>query len=107
VSKAVSNDFEAYQTYAKALSDITSDKDANGKVISNSRKTKVVNYLNTLNIDYGAKLILFKSEYKSDHTYNYEIIDYLNNRNDISYGEMEAILKELGFIVDAKGNIYW
>jgi hypothetical protein len=107
VSKAVTDDFEAYQTYTKALSDITSDKDANGKTITNSRKTKVVNYLNSLDIEYGAKLILFKSEYNSDHTYNYEIIEYLNSRDDISYSEMETILKELGFIVDAKGNIYW
>ena len=107
VSKAITDDFEAYQTYTKALSDITSDKDANGKTITNSRKTKVVNYLNSLDIEYGAKLILFKSEYNADHTYNYEIIDYLNSRDDISYSEMETILKELGFTVDAKGNIYW
>ena len=39
--------------------------------------------------------------------YNYDIIDYLNNREDISYDEMATILKELGFTVDAQGNIYW
>ena len=53
------------------------------------------------------KIILFKSEYPADDTYNYEIIDYLNSRDDISYSEMETILKELGFTVTADGNVYW
>jgi hypothetical protein len=53
------------------------------------------------------KIILFKNEYNADDTYNEDIIDYLNSRDDISYSEMETILKYLGFDVDAKGNISW
>ena len=64
-----------------------------------NRKEKVAEYINNLDADYGEKIILFKSEYNADDTYNYEIIDYLNNREDISYEEMVAILKELGFTV--------
>jgi hypothetical protein len=89
------------------LYDIKADKDEDGKSISGSRKEKVIDYINGLDADYGEKIILFKSEYKADDTYNYEIIDYLNSRDDISYKEMEAILKELGFTVDSNGNIYW
>lgn len=106
VAKAVGG-YDAYRGYSKALYDIKADKDANGKSISGSRKEKVLDYINSLDIDYGEKIILFKSEYNADDTYNYEIIDYLNNRSDISYKQMETILKELGFKVDSKGNISW
>ena len=87
--------------------DIKADKDENGKSISGSRKEKVMDYINSLDLDYGARLILFKHEYNADDTYNYVIIDYLNSREDISYKEMETILKELGYNVDSKGNITW
>ena len=99
--------YDAYKTYASALNDITADKDKNGNAINGSRKKKVTSYINNLDAEYGEKIILFKSLYKSDDTYNQDIIDYLNGRDDISYKEMETILKELGFEVDAEGNITW
>lgn len=107
LSKAVTSDVSQYKQYTSDLYNIKADKDSNGKSISGSRKEKVIAYVNELDIDYGAKLILYKSEYNADDTYNYEIIDYLNNRDDISYDEMETILKELGFNVDSNGNISW
>jgi hypothetical protein len=112
VAKAVGG-YDAYKNYSEYLfnyqSDkyIGSDKDANGKSISNSRKPKVVAYINGLNIDYGEKLILYKSVYNGDDTYNYEIINYLNNRDDLSYDDMVNILTKLSFKVDEKGNISW
>lgn len=107
VSKAVASDVVTYRKYASDLYDIKADKDEDGKSISGSRKEKVIDYVNSLDIDYGARLILFKSEYNADDTYNYDIIDYLNNRQDISYEEMETILKELGFTVRSDGTIQW
>ena len=107
VSKAVTKDLVEYRKIAGDLYDIKADKDENGKSISGSRKEKVADYINNLDADYGAKLILFKSEYPSYDDANMEIIDYLNNRQDISYGDMQTILTELGFTVDAEGNIYW
>jgi hypothetical protein len=106
VAKAVGG-YNAYRGYSKELYDIKADKDKNGKSISGSRKEKVLDYINGLDADYGEKIILFKSEYPADDTYNYEIIDYLNSRDDISYSEMETILKELGFNVSSDGNITW
>lgn len=99
--------YEKYKQYTSELYDIKADKDEDGKSISGSRKEKVIDYINNLDADYGEKIILFKSQYNADDTYNYEIIDYLNSREDISYQEMETILKELGFTVDSNGNIYW
>ena len=106
LSKAVGG-YQAYRSYTSELYDIKADKDENGKSISGSRKEKVIDYINGLDADYGEKIILFKSQYNSDDTYNYEIIDYLNSRDDISYDEMATILRKLGFNVDAYGNITW
>ena len=107
LSKAVADDVVEYRSYTKALYDIKADKDSSGKSISGSRKEKVANYINSLDMDYGEKIILFKSEYEADDTYNEEIIDYLNNRSDITYAEMVEILKQLGFTVTNDGNVYW
>ena len=96
-----------YRQYTSELYDIKADKDEEGKSITDSRKEKVLDYINNLDADYGAKIILFKSEYPADDTYNNDIIDYLNGRDDISYEEMETILKELGFTVDSNGNVSW
>ena len=98
VAKSVGG-YEAYKTYNSDLYDIKADKDENGKTIVGSRKDKVADYINNLDIDYGMKIILYKSEYKADDTYNSEIVEYLNGREDISYEEMVTILTELGFTV--------
>jgi len=106
VAKAVGG-YDAYRKYSSELYNIKADKDSSGKSISGSRKEKVLDYINNLDADYGTKIILFKSEYNADDTYNYDIIEYLNSRDDISYEEAETILKELGFTVDANGNVSW
>ena len=106
VSKAVTNDVAQYKQYTTDLYNIKADKYNNGESISGSRKEKVVNYVNNLNLDYGAKLILFKSEYPSDDTYNADIINYINNRNDLTYEERVTIYTELGFTVK-DGYVYW
>lgn len=100
-------DYETYKTYSKDIYDIKGDKDENGKTVNNSRKNKVFDYINNLNLGFEQKVILAKMEYPSYNEYNYELIDYLNNNQNISYTDMEDILIELGFEVDAKGNINW
>ena len=106
VAKAVGG-YNSYASYYKAMNDISADKDENGKSITGSRKEKIIDYVNSLDIDYGMKIILFKSEYKADDTYNADILDYLNSRNDLTYDEIVTILTELDFTVDAQGNVYW
>ena len=107
MSKAVAGDVVEYRRYASDLNDLKADKDADGKSISGSRKEKVLDYINSLDIDYGAKLILFKSEYKSDNESNYQILDYLNSRSDLSYEEVVTILRSLDFTVMEDGTVYW
>lgn len=107
VSKAVTDNVIEYRGYISALYDIKADKDENGKSITGSRKDKVIDYVNNLDIDYGARLILYKSEYPSDDTYNYDIINYLEENDAISGEEMRTILNELGFRVSDDGTISW
>lgn len=85
----------------------TADKDAKGNSISGSKKAKVFNYINSMNIDFEQKAILAKLQYNSYDEWNYDIIDYLNNNPDISFDEEVVILKKLGFEVDDEGNISW
>lgn len=106
-SRSVTDDVVVYRQYARDLNAIKADKDEDGKSISGSRKDKVFDYIMGLDIDDGAKAILFKSEYPSEDSNNGLIIDYLNGRDDISAEEMVAILKKLGFTVDSEGYISW
>lgn len=108
VANAVTDDIIKYKGYTSALDDIRADKDSKGNSISGSAKEKKKDYIFGLDLEEGQKYILFKTEYPKDDTYNYEIIDYLNGRDDISYDEMVTILEELGFIIGADGKtITW
>lgn len=98
--------YYAYKWYSNTLNDITADKDENGKTISGSRKEKVLEYINALEADYETKLILYKSEYPSDDTFNWEIVNYINNRDDLTYEERISIFTKLGFTV-SDGNVSW
>ncbi len=106
IAKAVGG-YASFRYHLNRMNNFTSDKDENGNTISGSKKNKVLNYIYNADLDYGEKLILYKSQYKSDDNYNTAIIDYLNERSDISYTEMKEILENLGFKVDSKGNISW
>ena len=106
LAKAVGG-YDSYTVYADVLGDIKADKDEWGESISGSRKPKVKAYIYSLDIPEVEQHILFKSQYPSTDTYNYEIIDYLNQRDDISYDEMVAILLELDFKVSSDGVIRW
>lgn len=99
--------YEAYTAYSQALGDIKADKDKFGNSISGSRKTKVQAYIDGLDADYYTKLLLYKSQYNSYDDENYEIVEFINSRKDLTFNEKIVALRKIGFDVDAKGNIYW
>jgi hypothetical protein len=105
ISKVVGG-YDTYKTYSKELYNIRADKDINGKSISGSRQDKVAAYISNLAIDYGAKLILYKTEYPSYDDENATVVEYLNNLESITYEERIAIFEELGFTVK-DGYVYW
>lgn len=107
VSKVVGG-YDAFSSYKDAISDLKADKDANGKTISGSKKSKVTDYINSLDeLDYGQKIILYRSQYdsKADKAaYDDDIVEYLNGRDDLSYEDRIAILKKLGFTISEDGE---
>ena len=107
LSKAVTDDILEYRQYYKRLNRLKADKDANGNSISGSRKAKVIDYINGLDIDLGAKYILLKSEYESVDDYNEEIFEYVKDKKDLTFEEKVSILKTLGFGVSDDGTITW
>lgn len=110
LSKAITDDVTQYRQYAKELSDIRADKDSSGKSISGSAREKKLAYINSLDLDYGQRVILYRTiaDSKEDkNTYNPQIVEYLDNREDISWEEMKVILEELGMKVSSDGRITW
>jgi hypothetical protein len=107
VSEAVTEDVVQYRKWTSELNGIHADKDAKGNSVNGSAKKKKVAYINNLKLDYGQKIILFRTIYKDDDTYNSDIVEYLNGRKDISYNEMVTILVELGFSVMPDGTVKW
>ncbi len=108
--------YDSYMEYKDALENwqsdnyISADKDSKGNTISGSRKKKVVEYINGLDLDDGEKIILYRSVYSSKadkRTYDKEIVNYLNSRNDLPYKYKKAVLEELDFEFDSKGKIKW
>jgi hypothetical protein len=105
--KAVGGSYEEFKKYKKDLGEFTADYDSNGKRIKDSKKKKVAEYIDGLDLAYEEKLILYKMQYPAYDDENETIIDYLDKNEDISYKEMVYILEELGFTVDEDGIVYW
>lgn len=85
----------------------TADKDANGKTISGSKKNKVINYVNSLNLSIPQKAILIKSNNSFKfNDYNNEIVDYVSNLN-LTYYEKKELLEELDMKVLDDGTVTW
>jgi len=76
--------------------EFTTDYYENGKAITNSRKLKVINYINSLNLSVPQKALLIKMEYSSYDSYDNQIIKYINNL-DYSKFEKASLLKSFGF----------
>ena len=96
-------DADTYLEYK--AQDFSADKDKNGKSISGSKKRKVFDYVNSMDIPYEQKLLLVKSEYNSFNDNNVEIIEYIEN-SGMSYDDKMDLYKTLGFKIDGD-TISW
>ena len=103
LAKRVADNVDQYCEYMAELRDMT----VQATYSEDIKKEKANDYLNNLSLDYGQKIILFRIQFPEDSTYNSDIIDYLNERDDISYDDMEFILEELGFAVFSDGTVKW
>ena len=107
IAQAFDGTVKVFKAHSKELNKLEADKDKNGEAIEGSLKSKKVDYINSLDLEYGEKIILYKSQYPGDDTYNYDIVEYLNGRDDLSYAEIVEILEALGMKVDASGKVRW
>ena len=67
-----------------------------GKTVSGSRKNKVIQYVNSLNLSIPQKAILIKMEYNSYDNYNNQIVNYINGLNK-TVNDKKVLLKSIGF----------
>lgn len=74
-------DAKTYNQYLEDINDIKADTYANGKTIRNSRKRKIVEYLNSLELTPLQRAMLLKQSYKSYRSYDGEIINAIRNSN--------------------------
>ena len=81
-----------------------SDYYTNGKVVTNSKKKKVISYINSLNLSAVQKAMLIKMEYSSFNSYDKQIIQYVNNRS-LNMEDKKEILTSLGFKI-RNGRVY-
>ncbi len=106
VSKVITDDVVQYRSYTSDLYDIKADKDENGNAISGTGKSKKIDYINSLDLDYEQKIVLYRMQFKTDDTYNAEIVNYVNSLDYLTYEERVDIFTELGYTVK-DGSVYW
>jgi len=89
------------------LQDFKADYDKNGKVISGSKKDKIINYLNKSDMNYNQKLYLLAKDYavsSEEKTY----LAYLINDSSLNKDEKLELYKSLtGFKVSSDGTVRW
>ena len=96
------DDYLTYET-----KEFKADKNEKGNSIPGSRKDKVIDYVNSLELNIPQKAIIIKSTNTFKfNDYNEEIIDYVNSL-DLDYQEKVDILDGVDIKVDSEGNIYW
>ena len=94
LSKAVAGTVVEYREITRAMNAIAADKDKSGNSIPGSAQEKKLDYVNGLDIDIGAKMILYKLIYTTDTQYDRDVIEYVNGL-DLTAAEKKTILKEL------------
>ena len=85
-----------FTQYANELASIRSDKDANGNAVTNSKKRKIIEYLNTLPLNPIQKTYLYGLSGYSLKAYQNDLFNYINGLN-ISAEEKKKVWSELGF----------
>jgi hypothetical protein len=98
-------DIDYFLDYEKH--EFKADYNGKGKAIANSRKNKVINYINSYDLSVPEKAILIKSTNTFKfNDYNNAIVDYVSNL-DIGYEDKVYILQELDMVVSGDGTVTW
>ena len=83
--------------YWNNINDVEGEKDENGKTISGSKKRAVQNYINSLNISSGEKLLLYAStgNYSLTYAEKMELFNYINSISGMSNNEKQELVDSL------------
>ena len=103
-AKAAEIDINSWLSYKKQ--EFKADKDKYGDSITGTRKRKIINYINSLNLSIPQKAIMIRTEYESFDDYNYDIVKYVDGL-DTTYDAKVSILDNLGMVVDSNGSVSW
>lgn len=89
-------------------SDRKDDGTTSGKAISGSKKKKVYNYVNNMNITYKQKLLLLGTQYKLTTNERKELAYYVNSLPNTTKKDKLKIYEKLkGFTVYKNGTVSW
>ncbi len=91
--------------YILKSQEFTSNVDKNGNTISGSKKNKVVNYINSMDIPNVQRAILIKLNNYSVDGYDEKIINYINSQK-ITIDDKKALYEQLGYKIK-NGRVYW
>lgn len=83
-------DKEVYSKYMDEIGDIKADVDSRGKTIPNSKKRKVFEYINSLDLTSEQKKLLMKKQYSTYRDADKQLFDKINN-SDMTLEEKESL----------------
>jgi hypothetical protein len=104
-------DINAYLDYK--MQDFKSDEDESsditGKVVSGSKKDKVINYINNSNLSDVSKMYLYGTSYKLSNSEQNYLTDYFNSHNftDEQIKEFIKGLASSNYVEYKDGSIRW
>ena len=105
--KAVKNmgvDINSWLNYS--VQEFEADYNKKGNPIQNSKKNKVIKYVNSLPLSIPQKAAIIRTQYTSFDDYNNSIVKYVSGL-DISYEEKVSTLEALDFKVYDDGTVKW
>ena len=102
-------DIDEYLKYKQQEfeSDYKDDGTTTGKAITNSKKKKVYEYVNSSGMSYEQRLLLLGMQYKLNGQERTTLANYVNNLDITSDEKIEIYEKLEGFTVYKNGNVKW
>ena len=88
-------------------SDKKDDGTTTGKTISGSKKKKVYEYVNNMNITYNQKLLLLGMQYSLKDSEKTKLANYINNLDITKDEKLETYERVSGFKVYKNGTVKW
>lgn len=84
--------------------DKTDDGTLNGKTVNGSKKKKVWNYIEQMDITYTQKLLLYGLEYTPSNREQTQIVNYINSLPKTQQEKLEMLSKFQGFTIYKDGT---